>query len=107
MNGKSGVGMVSSRRPKIGCKRKAFYAQKVMLHLCFHTFKHVVSILVVRVFLSNWQLTFPIPEKEYFSGSVQASIKTGIVTSKARRNIIQTLRALMMVQWEQTLLQNS
>ena len=40
----------------------------------------------------NWHLEFSIPELNTFSGIVQQTIKTGVVTGIARREIIQVLR---------------
>ena len=41
---------------------------------------------------SSWHLQFNIPELDTFSGSVKDAVKTGLVTSIARREIIQVLR---------------
>ena len=45
---------------------------------------------------SKWHLTFVIPDKRTYSGSVQKAIETGVVTSKARRDIVTVLRTLML-----------
>ena len=44
---------------------------------------------------ADWHLHFSIPERESFSGSVQRAIDMGIVSSKARREIVQVLRTLI------------
>ncbi len=44
----------------------------------------------------RWQKSFKIPNRESFSGSVQAAIDSGVVSSRARREIVQTLRTLML-----------
>ena len=41
---------------------------------------------------STWHLQFSIPELDTFSGAVKDSVKTGVVTSIARREIVQVLR---------------
>lgn len=41
---------------------------------------------------STWHLQFNIPELDTFSGAVKDAIKTGVVTSIARREIVQVLR---------------
>lgn len=41
---------------------------------------------------STWHLQFNIPELATFSGAVKNAVKTGVVTSIARREIIQVLR---------------
>ena len=46
--------------------------------------------------VSKWHHTFQIPERETFSGCVQKSIDTGIVSTRARREIVQMLRTLMI-----------
>ena len=46
---------------------------------------------------SKWHLTFVIPDKRTYSGSVQKAIGTGVVTSKARRDMITVLRTLMLM----------
>lgn len=45
---------------------------------------------------SDWHLQFNIPEASFFSACVQDAISTGIVTSKARREIIQILRTFIL-----------
>ena len=45
---------------------------------------------------SKWHLTFVIPDKCTYSGSVQKAIETGVVTSKARRDMVTVLRTLML-----------
>ena len=45
---------------------------------------------------NNWHLKFEIPKFLSCNESVRKSIKTGIVSSKARRDIIQTLRTLIV-----------
>ena len=45
-----------------------------------------------------WHLDFTIPELSTFSGFVKEAIKTGIVSSKARREITQILRMYIMAQ---------
>lgn len=45
----------------------------------------------------NWHRSFKIPEKDFFSATVNKAISTGVVPSKARREIVQVLRTLMMV----------
>ena len=37
-----------------------------------------------------------IPDKRTYSGSVQKAIETGVVTSKARRDMVTVLRTLML-----------
>ena len=44
---------------------------------------------------STWHLEFDIPELDTFSGAVKDAVKTGVVTSMARREIIQVLRTYM------------
>ena len=44
---------------------------------------------------SSWHLQFNIPELGTFSGAVKKAVKTGIVTSVARREIVQVLRTYM------------
>ena len=46
--------------------------------------------------VSKWHHTFQIPDRETFSGYVQKSIDTGIVSTRARREIVQMLRTLMI-----------
>lgn len=46
--------------------------------------------------LSDWHLSFEVPEKETFSWAVQKAIETGVVCAKPRRDIIQVLRTLML-----------
>lgn len=45
---------------------------------------------------SDWHRHFSIPDACKFSESVQEAINTGVVTAKARREIIQVLRTLMI-----------
>ena len=45
---------------------------------------------------SKWHQTFVIPDKRTYSGSVQKAIETGVVTSKARRDMVTVLRTLML-----------
>jgi len=45
-----------------------------------------------------WHLDFTVPELSTFSGFVKEAIKTGIVSSKARREITQILRMYIMAQ---------
>ena len=44
----------------------------------------------------EWHLHFKIPDASAFSGSVQEAIKTGVVTSKARREINLVLRTYVI-----------
>ena len=44
----------------------------------------------------SWHLSFCIPARNSFSSSVQSSIDTGVVTARSRREIVQTLRTLML-----------
>ena len=44
---------------------------------------------------SNWHIGFQFPPKETYSWSVQKAIETGVVSSKARREIVQVLRTLI------------
>lgn len=44
---------------------------------------------------SDWLSSFRIPERDSFSGSVHRAIDTGVITSKARREIVQVLRTLI------------
>ena len=44
---------------------------------------------------SSWHLQFNIPELDTFSGAVKDAVQTGVVTSVARREIIQVLRTYM------------
>lgn len=46
---------------------------------------------------SNWHLEFKISELDTFSGVVQETIKTGVVTGIARREIIQVLRTHILI----------
>lgn len=67
-----------------------------------------IMIMIVYIFLSqnsgpssstgsaSWHHTFKIPERSGFSGSVQKAIDTGFVSAKARREINQTLRTLLL-----------
>ena len=45
---------------------------------------------------SDWLSTFVIPEHSTFSKFVHQAIDTGLVSSRARREIIQTLRTLVL-----------
>ena len=45
---------------------------------------------------TKWHLTFQIPEKHTFSGSVLRAVNTGVVSAKARREIVQVLRTLIL-----------
>ena len=45
---------------------------------------------------TNWYLSFKIPQKHTFSGVVQKAVETGVVCAKARRDIVQTLRTLIL-----------
>ena len=45
---------------------------------------------------TNWHLSFQIPQKHTFSGVVQKAVETGVVCAKARRDIVQTLRTLIL-----------
>ena len=47
--------------------------------------------------LNEWHLHFSIPSATSFSGCVQEAINTGVVTAKARKEIIQVLRTHMIV----------
>lgn len=44
----------------------------------------------------SWHESFEIPDKDSFSFNVQKAIQTGIVDSKSRREIHQTLRTLIL-----------
>ena len=43
-----------------------------------------------------WHHEFTIPEENTFSGSAQRAFTTGVITSKAKREIIQVLRTMMI-----------
>ena len=45
---------------------------------------------------SNWHISFEIASPGCFSGSVQRAIETGLISSKARREIVQTLHTLCL-----------
>ncbi len=45
---------------------------------------------------SKWHLSFEIPESASFSGCVQKAIDTGVVVARARRELIQVLRTLVL-----------
>ncbi len=45
---------------------------------------------------TNWHLSFEIPDKSTFSGGVQKGVETAVVCAKARRDIVHTLRTLML-----------
>ena len=45
---------------------------------------------------SSWHLSFEIPDKSTFSGAVQKAIDTGVLCAKSRKDIVQTLRTLML-----------
>ena len=47
--------------------------------------------------LSDWNENFSIPDACKFSESVQKAINTGVVTAKARREIVQVLHTLMII----------
>lgn len=42
-----------------------------------------------------WLRTFSIPEKASFSGVVQQAIESGLISSRARRELVQILRTLI------------
>ena len=44
---------------------------------------------------TDWHLQFAIPELKSFSQHVKSAVDTGIVTGRARREIIQVLRTYM------------
>lgn len=44
---------------------------------------------------SDWHLTFIIPEVQTFSDYVKEAVSTGVISSRARREIIQVLRTYM------------
>ena len=44
---------------------------------------------------SDWHIGFQFPPKETYSWSVQKAIETGVISSKARREIVQVLRTLI------------
>ncbi len=44
----------------------------------------------------RWHKSFNIPNRESFSDCVQTAIDTGVVSSRARREIVQTLRTLVL-----------
>ena len=46
---------------------------------------------------SDWLQSFKIPDRDTFSGSVQRAIDTGVISSKARREIVQVLRTLISI----------
>ena len=46
--------------------------------------------------MGDWHLSFHIPARNSFSNSVQTSIDTGVVSARARREIVQTLRTLVL-----------
>ena len=43
----------------------------------------------------DWHISFQLPAKNTFSWSVQKAIDTGVISSKARREIVQVLRTLI------------
>ncbi len=45
---------------------------------------------------TNWHVSFVIPDKSTFSGGVQKAVETGVVCAKARRDIVHTLRTLVL-----------
>ena len=45
---------------------------------------------------ADWHHNFAIPSLESFSGSVQRAVETGVISSKARREIVQVLRTMMI-----------
>ena len=44
----------------------------------------------------KWHHTFTIPEKRTFSGCVQTAIESGVISAKARHEIVQTLRTYIL-----------
>lgn len=44
----------------------------------------------------KWHHTFQIPNRGSFSGCVQKAIDTGVVSARARREIVQMIRSLML-----------
>lgn len=44
----------------------------------------------------QWHLNFKIPELQTFSSFVRCAVKTGVVSSCARREIVQVLRTYMI-----------
>ena len=72
----------------------------LLVHLSLYTFlfQNVNACPVGRSkgsHVSSWYCTFKIPDRDVFSGWTQRSIDTGVVTSRARREIVQTLRTLI------------
>lgn len=55
-----------------------------------------VSLSKLQPSCSGWHLSFEVPDANNFSGCVQEAIRSGVVTSKARREITQTLRTLIV-----------
>ena len=45
---------------------------------------------------TDWHIRFQIPPKETYSWSVQQAIETGVITSTARRQIVQVLRTMIL-----------
>lgn len=45
---------------------------------------------------ANWHKAFAIPERASFSIAVKQAIDTGIISSKARSEIVRVLRTLML-----------
>lgn len=45
---------------------------------------------------TDWLRTFVIPDRHAFSGGVQKAFDTGVVCAKSRKDIVQTLRTLML-----------
>lgn len=43
----------------------------------------------------RWHEVFEVPAPETFSASVQSGIKKGVISSKARREIVQVLRTFV------------
>ena len=62
--------------------RKAFLAA-IQIHP-----ENLIKSYTAEVSLSEWHLQFRIPDVSTFSACVQDAISTGIITSKARREII-------------------
>lgn len=45
---------------------------------------------------SCWHTSFEVPDETKFSSSVQEAIQSGVIPTKARRELTQTLRTLMV-----------
>jgi len=54
------------------------------------------SISAMNCTNTEWHLNFMIPQKSSFTNSVQEAIRTGVITSKARREIISVLRTYIV-----------